>query len=244
MIKAITDSLLSIAFPQYCHLCSRPVEKRSDGVACAHCWASTRVFDATSPLCAKCGNFIASGRAFQSLPCSECSDHHYDTAIAAGVYEHGLAATVLELKKTPHLPERARALLIDTYERSAIGTTDLVVPVPLSPRRRIERGFNQAEVIGSLLSERTGIALDPSTLIRYKHTLIHRVAMDSKAREHSVKNAFKVVRPALVRGRSVLLVDDVFTTGSTASQCAAELKKNGAAAVSVLTLARAVRSHI
>ena len=117
------------------------------------------------------------------------------------------------------------------------------MPVPLSPRRRVERGFNQAEVVGSFLSDRTGIELDISTLIRSKHTPIHRVAMDSKAREQSVKNAFKVVRPTLVEGRSILLVDDVFTTGSTVSNCAAELKKNGAAAVKVLTLARAVRVH-
>ncbi len=242
MLKAITDTLLSVAFPQHCHICSRPVENRSDGIACASCWAATRVFSSDDPLCGKCGDLIASTRASQDLLCSQCNDHHYDSALAAGVYEHALAATVLELKKTPHLPERVRDLLIKAFERSATSTIELIIPVPLSPRRRIERGFNQAEVIGNLLSDRSGIESDTSTLIRHKHTPIHRVAMDSKAREQSVKNAFKVTRPALIQGKSILLVDDVFTTGSTASHCAAELKNNGAAAVSVLTLARAVRA--
>lgn len=243
MLKAITDSLLSVAFPQHCHICSRPVEKRSDGVACANCWASTRIFDATIPVCAKCGNLLASGRASQDLPCTECTDHHYDTAFAAGVYEHALAATVLELKKTPYLPERVRGLLSEVFELPALGAIDLVIPVPLSPRRRVERGFNQAEVIGRLISDRYSIELDTFTLIRHKHTPMHRVAMDSKAREQSVKNAFSVARPSMIQDKSVLLVDDVLTTGSTVSHCASELKKNGAAAVNVLTLARAVRSY-
>lgn len=242
MIKAITDSLLSVAFPQHCHVCSRPVENRSDGVACEPCWASTRVFDAATPLCSKCGNLYPSGRDLQDIHCRECTSHMYDAAFAAGVYERALAAAVLDLKKTPYLPARVRELVLDTYDRSEPGPIDLLLPVPLSPKRRTERGFNQAEMIAKVLSDRTGIELDTSTLIRRKHTSVHRVGMDSRARERSVKDAFAVVRPTLIQGRSVLLIDDVLTTGSTVSYCAAELKKNGAAGVKVLTLARAIQT--
>ena len=242
MLKAITDSLLSVAFPQHCHICSRPVENRADGIACSACWAATRTFDAETPLCLKCGNLVAPTRYSDDTECLECTEHHYDSAFAAGVYEHALAATVLELKKTPYLPDRVRGLLLETFSRLAPDQLDLIIPVPLSPKRRIERGFNQAEVIGSFLARRTGAELDVYSLVRHKHTTVHRIAMDAKAREHSVKNAFKVDRPALIKSKSVLLVDDDLTTGSTASYCAAELKKNGAAAVNVLTLARAVRS--
>ena len=242
MLKAITDSLLSVAFPQHCHICSRPVQNRADGTACASCWNATRIFNGDSPLCSKCGNLVSAARFSDDGQCRECAEHHFDTATAGGVYEHALAAAVLELKRVPHLPARVRDLLISAFDRSAPETIDLVMPVPLSPKRCVERGFNQAEVIGRLLSKRTGIELDTATLVRQKHTELHRVAMDSKAREQSVKNAFKVVRPALVKGRSVLLVDDILTTGSTASNCAKELKKFGAGDVSVLTLARAVRA--
>ena len=68
---------------------------------------------------------------------------------------------------------------------------------------------------------------------------MHRAAMDKKAREATVKNAFEVVRPNMIRGRDILLVDDLMTSGSTASQCAKALKKSGACKVTVMTLARA-----
>ena len=243
MIKAVTNSLLSIAFPQHCHICRGPVEERADGIACASCWAATRIFDEETALCSKCGNILPSARNSTDLPCGECTDHYFDKALAGGAYEQALAAIVLELKRTPHLPERARGIVLWGFERAAPADVDLLIPVPLSPKRRIERGFNQAEVIGQFVSDRTGVPFDASSLVRHKHTPMHRVAMDSKARELTVKNAFDVVRPLLIQGRSVLLIDDVLTTGSTASYCAKELKKNGAADVSVLTLARAVRSY-
>jgi ComF family protein len=242
MLRAVTNSLLSIAFPQHCHICSRPVEKRADGIACASCWSATRFFDSTTITCSKCGSLLPPSRNSNDEHCRECADHQYDAALSAGVYENALAATVLELKRTPHLPVRVRDLLAGTIERAEPESYDVIIPVPLSPKRRTERGFNQAEVIGQFLSKHAGLPLDSASLVRHKHTPIHRVAMDSKAREASVKNAFKVVRPALVEGRSVLLVDDILTTGSTASFCAKELKKNRAAGVRILTLARTVRS--
>ncbi len=69
---------------------------------------------------------------------------------------------------------------------------------------------------------------------------MHRIGMDKKARELTVKNAFEITRPKLIEGKNVLLVDDVFTSGATASSCAKVLKKNGAVGVQVFTLARAV----
>jgi ComF family protein len=116
------------------------------------------------------------------------------------------------------------------------------MPVPLSPKRKGERGFNQAEVIGRFLSGKIGIRLDTFSLVRSKHTPMHRAGMDRKARDLTVKNAFEVFRPNLVKGQSVVLVDDIFTTGATASYCAKELKKKGAVSVRVVTLARAVRN--
>jgi ComF family protein len=104
----------------------------------------------------------------------------------------------------------------------------------------IERGFNQAEVIAGHLAKHTGIPIDSLSLSRKAHSQVHRVAMDMKARELSVKNAFEITRPNLVKGRNILLLDDVFTSGSTSSYCAKALKKSGAGKVNVLTLARAV----
>src|SRR5260370_1334885 len=121
-----------------------------------------------------------------------------------------------------------------------IGNSDLIVPIPLSKQRKQERGFNQAEIIAAELSRVSGIPVDASSLIRKFHTPIHRMGMDQKAREITVKNVFEVVRPRLIAGKNILLVDDVFTSGATASFCAKVLKKNGAVKVNVFILARAV----
>lgn len=114
------------------------------------------------------------------------------------------------------------------------------MPIPLSKQRMIERGFNQAEVIARSVARNTDIPVDSHSLVRTTHTPMHRAGMDKRARELTVINAFKVVRPNLVRGSRILLVDDVFTSGSTASDCAKTLKKAGAERVKVLTLAQAV----
>ena len=125
-------------------------------------------------------------------------------------------------------------------QRSEFLTADLIIPIPLSKRRKLERGFNQAEIIAAEIARTTGIPVDALSLARKLHTRIHRVGMDQKARELTVKNAFEVLRPKLIQGRNILLVDDVFTSGATSSYCAKVLKKNGAGKVNVFTLARAV----
>ena len=174
-----------------------------------------------------------------TFDCRNCEPHHYDAARSVGVYEHALRANVLHLKRVPVVPsiliERMPAIISD----AGFGDADLIVPVPLSEKRYVERGFNQAEILARVLSRYTGIPLDPQSLLRKKHTRMHRAGMDRKAREATVENAFEVVRPKLIAGRSILLVDDIFTSGATASYCAKALKRRAAAKVNVFTLARA-----
>lgn len=191
-------------------------------------------------LCGKCGAYFGEKAAPIPVFCHRCDDHHYDKAIAAGIYENGLAAAVIRLKSSPVINKRVELALLLAFESSGLSSSDFLIPVPLSKHRRIERGFNQAELIAVLLSREFGIPVDSYSLTRKTHTLIHRVGMDERARELSVMNAFEVKRPRLLAGRSVVLIDDVLTSGSTASYCAKVLKKNGVARVDVFTLARAV----
>jgi len=118
---------------------------------------------------------------------------------------------------------------------------DLIVPVPLSVGRHKDRGFNQAEIIANALAAFSGVPVDAASLARTTDTPMHRGGMDQKAREMTVRKAFEVVRPKLVAGKSVILVDDVFTSGSTASFCSKALRKHGANGIKVFTLARAVK---
>ena len=112
------------------------------------------------------------------------------------------------------------------------------MPVPLHPERERERGFNQAAVLARALAQSTQLRCDEWSLARAVHTYRHRTGMDARSRRESVTGAFEVRRPRLIENESVLLVDDVFTTGATASACAEALKNAGAKEVFVLTVAR------
>ena len=240
MFKAFQNSLLSIVYPQECTACLRQVESFDDGVACGECWSASRIFTGSEMLCHKCGAFFGDAAAPVPVFCHKCDDHHYDKAAALGVYEKALSASIINLKASPILPARLKKLIPHAIEIAGLSDADLIVPIPLSRQRRHERGFNQAEIIAAVVSRFARIPIDRSSLTRKVHTPIHRVAMDNKARELTVQNAFEVARPQLIRGKTILLIDDVFTSGATASNCARVLKKNGARCVNIFTLARAV----
>jgi ComF family protein len=241
MLKTLTDALLTVVFPQQCALCKGEVEFVSDGIVCSDCWNSTKIFTGTETLCSKCGAFLFSSVSSSlSRRCGKCEDHAYDAALASGLYHKALAASIVHLKRQPRLSPRIKTLLRMTLDKMAPDDSTLIMPIPLSARRFQERGFNQASIIGKFLSKTSGLEFDESSFVRLVHTPMHRAGMDKKARAVTVKNAFSVVRPKLVEGRSILLVDDVLTSGATVSTCAAELKKKGVSTVHVLTIARAL----
>jgi len=109
---------------------------------------------------------------------------------------------------------------------------------PHHPQRESARGFNQALVIGRALSKAIGLPVDEVSLMRTAHSDRYRAGLDAKGRQATVENAFAVRYPRLVTGESILLVDDVFTTGATVSSCAEVLIAAGASDVFVLTIAR------
>ncbi|MCA1817303.1 MAG: ComF family protein, partial [Acidobacteria bacterium] len=155
-------------------------------------------------------------------------------------YEGALRAAVLRLKREPHVAARLSDLLLEAQRRPPLDAATLVVPVPLHAERERERGFNQATIIARSIATRARLSLDERSVVRVKHTERHRADMDARARRETVEDAFKVVRPRLVAGERVLLVDDVLTTGATASSCARALEQAGASEVFVLTVARAL----
>ncbi|MBX3243602.1 MAG: ComF family protein [Acidobacteria bacterium] len=240
ILTSASDSILSVLYPQTCIICGQSVNRRSEGIACDNCWSKATIFSGLETFCLKCGAFLSETEPLIDTYCGRCDGHFYDRARAVGVYRGAMSALILNLKRTPHLPSQVGRWLEIAYLDSFPIFADVIIPVPLSRRRFKERGFNQAAIIGMDLSKRTAIPMDELSLARKIHTPIHRAGMDLKARESSVKNAFEVTRPKLIIGKNILLVDDIFTSGSTASYCAKALKKNGAVSVNVLTLGRAV----
>lgn len=225
--------IANIAFPAVCSECGSRVERIGLGSTCSKCWGSTRIFSGAEVLCRKCGR----ERPTQSESCNECTSHYFDSAAAVGEYTSSLKAAILRLKSEPHIPATLKNLIVKRL-RAVETDADLVIPVPLSRTRRFERGFNQAEVIARLVGRALSLPVDAYSLTRIKHTAMHRAGMDKKAREKTVEKAFEVTRPKLVAGKRILLIDDVLTSGSTASSCAKILKAGGTESVSLFTIAR------
>lgn len=241
VISGAYDAVLTLVYPQRCGACNGPVESRHDGAACADCWQATRLFDEDDALCGKCGAlsaapFASTNRA--ALRCGHCDSYAFTAARAGGLYEGALRASVLALKREPDVARRLIETLQQTQARAPLADADLIVPVPLHGSRERERGFNQAIVLARELARATRLPIDEHTLVRRVHTERHRAGMDARARRDSVAGAFEVRQAKTIAGRNLLLIDDVFTTGATVSECAAVLKSAGAAEVYVLTIAR------
>ena len=242
VISGAYDSVLTLIYPQRCAACGGSVDSRHDGVACSACWEATRIFDEDETLCWKCGALSTGSVATakrQAVRCGGCDADNFTGARACGLYEGALRASILALKREPTVARRLLETLRQTQQRLPLAEANLIVPVPLHASRENERGFNQAVILARELARATKLPVDEHSLVRTVHTERHRAGMDARGRRDSVGGAFEVRRPEPIAGSRILLIDDVFTTGATVSECAAVLKSAGAADVYVLTIARA-----
>ena len=171
----------------------------------------------------------------------------FDQARALALYRGPLAEAVRRFKYRRHWATGAAlaGFLAQTAPLNWLGGFGVLAPVPLHPRRLVVRGFNQAAVLGRGLARKSHLRLAPRLLKRLRHTR-PQVGLNPLARRQNVAGAF-AVRPAdapRLKGASVLLLDDVFTTGATADECARVLKRAGAVKVGVLTLVRAAAGDL
>ncbi len=240
MLKAFLAAALDVIFPPLCHVCREFIPDAGELHICTAC--RERMPPIRAPLCVVCGiPFMGAG---QDHICGSCSKTHpsFDLARAALGYE-GPGRDLIhafKYRNKTHLRRPLGLLMIQELPEFILaGRHDLIMPVPLHRKKLSSRGFNQALLLGEILSQRFRIALDRHNLrrIRWTEPQVNLSAVD---RRTNVKGAFAIHDPALVNGRRVLLVDDVLTTGSTVEECAKVLKAAGAAGVSVITVARAL----
>ena len=179
--------------------------------------------------------------------CGSCrqGEVEFDVARSYGLYTGNLRKAILHLKfyGREFLGYRLGALLARAWEALPEPDSALVTPVPLHPSRRRERGFNQAELLARglvkrLRKEGSGLRFAAGCLQRVRAT-VPQVGLSVSARRENVRGVFCVGRPEDVRNRTVVVVDDVMTTGATLSACATALKRAGAGRVLALSLARA-----
>ncbi len=237
MLKGISDLIdgfLNLILPLNCLICRKGLEPDNKKYLCKCCWAKIRLIE--EPVCSRCGRLSA-----LSI-CSPCKTkrYYFRTARAAGIYEGALRECIHLLKygKKVCLVKPLGELLAELMGNDDnLRKADLLVPVPLDKRRYREREFNQARLLAKVVNRYFKIPISSRNLRRTRTTL-PQTQLNRKQRQKNVRGLFRVAKAEEYRGKVILIIDDVFTTGSTVNECAKVLSRAGAQEVNVLTVAR------
>ncbi len=226
-------SIVSFALPPRCAGCGRIVE--ADLLFCVECWQSLDLLSGQG--CERCGTPTSTGAAICG-PCLHRPPDH-DGAIAVTVY--GELARTISLKLKQGRKIGLAKLIASLMHRRLPGEQGLLIPVPAHRWRLFRRGFNQSALIARHLSRLSGLPVQLDVLRRARATPMLKGA-NAQDRARIVRGAFVVDRSLAsdIAGRTVFLVDDVYTSGATANACARALKGSGAGKVIVLCWARVI----
>lgn len=236
MLQAIPRLLTSLVFPPECEICQAILSPKSDGV-CAACDRSLGTIHA--PHCPGCGRTVT----VDMTRCGECvnTSFYFDHAYATAFYNGGMKELLHRYKFShrKYLKKYLASRLLDFYRQHLTGLSfDSVIAVPLDEKRQAERGFNQAALLSRQLAKNLGLREDSAKFRRHKRAAIPQHRLNKEMRIENVADSFKVTNKNTFVGQKILLIDDILTTGLTASECAKTLKNAGAVSVTVLTCAR------
>jgi len=261
VVRGVVDDFVTTFFPADCRVCGGPLLRAGLSPVCEGCLGGVALQTAT--LCGRCGEMLdLEGVRFagqfpaEGLLCAPCrmAAPEFERAVAFGVYKDGLREMV-HLLKYERMSAVARPLggmlaqAVEMLEGQAAAEL-MVVAVPLFPSKERQRGYNQAVLLAdAAMAELEKIR--PEWRLRAAHGMIRRVrdtesqfTLTPHGRRRNLKGAFAVRDGASLAGREVLLVDDIYTTGATARECARVLRRAGATKVWVATLARAQREMV
>lgn len=240
-LAALWEDLLAllVPLPPGCPLCGAASPTQSPCAKCLDRLAEYR----SRPRCLRCGRWWSGNAGNAGGLCSDCRREApaFLAARSLGPYEGILRRAVHRLKygHKRFLGELLGRLLAEVVrEDAALCRAEVVVPVPLYVTRRRTRGFNQAEVLARALAGSSGLPVYCDVLLKIRRTA-PQTGLSRPLRRENLRGAFVVRDPAVLRGRRVLLVDDVLTTGATATECSRELLSAGAGGVVVVTVAGA-----
>lgn len=233
----LQEALVDILYPARCPLCEKilpgfPGERKE--LACREC--VKKVPFIVSPRCMKCGKQLES---MEWEFCGDCErrQHVYDRGVAVASYSDALRASMHRYKygaRREYTPFYAGLIREHCGEIIRQWGIDVIIPVPMYHKKELARGYNQAALLADALGESLNIPVDSKILIRSRNTRPMKELSDTE-RLKNIQSAFKI-RQSMIKYKRILLVDDIYTTGSTMDACAKCLKQSGAARVYYVSL--------
>ena len=239
-MNGLLSQIIKIFLPPRCIKCGA-ILSDDDGL-CSECFNQLNFI--TAPYCYKCGHPFEQAASTKKMLCASCAKKNktpFRLNRSALCYDDISKDLILALKfmdKTENAKTLAKWLNMAGYDIWQEGV-DVLVPVPLHYKRLIKRRYNQSALLVKELSKLTGIEADYTSLIKHKSTK-PQVQFSGHERVKNVRGAFSVKHIEKIKGKRVVLIDDVMTTGSTLKECALALKSAGAKSVDTLTVARVI----
>ncbi len=230
-LKKIWEGILQVIYPRHCPACDEIV-KQSDEKICFACMDKLKLL--TPPWCMRCGRKTQEGEEF----CGECREKKHFYHRGRALYEYNSAAESIYRFKYGGRREYAdfygeqMAEYLGEFIRST-GAAG-IVPIPLHKNRKRVRGYNQAELLAQALGKRLNIPVYPKMLVRVRDTVPQK-KLNPSERENNLKKAFNMGQND-VKSKVIIVVDDIYTTGTTIDEAARVLKDNGADKVYFVTL--------
>jgi len=233
---SFSAALKNLFFPARCLACDRQLGRSRRPQICDDC--RPLFSPVVSPLCPGCGKPYPAG---EDHFCEDCLLGHFafDRARAIFIYREPVKSLLLSLKFGGKMTGLATLGTLATQAGLAtlFAEPDLVLPVPLHIQRLRSRGFNQSLLLARTCFTGWKNKISPDLLLRLQATR-PQTSLSGKARRTNLRGAFAVSRPQEIMGKRILLVDDIFTTGSTLHECAKILRQTGALQIEAFTLAR------
>ena len=236
-LSNLGTAILDVLFPARCLLCGEQIGPGADILFCPACGGRLTIIQ--PPLCSCCGRLLPDSTA--SHLCGNCLQHPpaFSKARALFIYDDFSSPLVHSFKYRGQTTGQRTfsALLRRSPIIPEMNTPELIIPVPLHHKRLRQRGFNQALTLARSFFPKDKQIIRSDLLVRQRWTT-PQASLNGHERRKNLRNAFIAAHSAPLKGKNILLIDDVFTTGSTLNECAAILRHNGAHDIQALTLAR------
>lgn len=234
----LMDTFLDLVYPRgiYCILCGKAISKAQHNSLCSSCKDKIRWIH--SPTCQKCGKPLEP--LYVPHYCPDCLQvHHFFTKGFSCVEYEGEVKNLIyrfKYKEERYLAYAMAQMMVQQLKRYKLETVDVVVPMPLYKKKERQRGFNQAYLLAKYIGKALNWQVDHQNLIRIKDTLPQN-RLSPKERQKNLAGAFSIVSKEAFQGKSILLIDDIYTTGSTVDECSKELLKCKPHAIFVISFA-------